>query len=119
MLTKSLEEHRRAGPRDIEDVAAYMLENGYVFELNRSFFHPIGHILVVVRDHSGRMFLGLKDCTHNPRLCVFDSSTYKLGQSRWRKWWRSFGIAAHQLRYKVLGFTTQTRPDYREQPKAG
>lgn len=106
-------------PVEIHNPLQYMYDNGIVFELNRSFFHPIG-LSVAVQPVDGQnprrgLRLALFDCSANPTL-TFSPSDFERGRNKWKTWWKSVGSVNHQLRRTMLGIVAQILPNYHDQP---
>lgn len=100
---------------EIVNLAQFWLDAGIVFEVNRTIFHQTGFALRV-RDNedTGQKELAFFDHRKNPTL-TFDPTTFQQGQSKWREFWRTVCVPVNHLRKRRLGFTVQTKPNYRDQ----
>lgn len=90
----------------------FLLESGLLFEMNRTFLHPLGISLVLQNDT-----LSLKDSKTEPDKLVFDRATMIRGQERISKFMQSFGFAQMDKRAKKLGWAVQPKVDPTKEKK--
>jgi len=69
-----------------EEVAKFFLENGILFELNRTILHPYGLALEVKQDDEGNwVFGGLWDYRDDPEGMLFAQELFEAGEDKWNK----------------------------------
>jgi hypothetical protein len=99
----------------LEQVSAgkYLLDNGLLFEINRTILHPIGMALSVLKNERGEYILSdaLVDCSETPTGLVHESTAFVHGRSKYRKFTNSTASRRRKLRHQLLGFTVQTKPE--------
>lgn len=88
--------------------AAYLLESGILFEINRSLCHQLGFAIVVKKDENGKIVLGFKDSRENPEDVLFSKEVYAKGHHKLRKFMRDFGYGQLKKRDKALGWSSQS-----------
>jgi len=78
-------------------------EFGFLQEVNRQFFHPIGLALEVLVDEDGNEYLGgVWDCRDDPEGIKFDKiDIEKMNRVR------EFQVKRWGIRYDVLGYLYQ------------
>lgn len=94
--------------REISDekLIDFLLDSGQLFHLNLTFWNTMGQALVVVKGDRGTRKLVLIDSTTNPTI-TFDPESYRTSQKKWLTWWNKYGLPAHQLRQRILGYVVQ------------
>jgi len=88
--------------------AAFILESGLLFEINRTILHPIGLSMVVKKDEVGNSSFGLKDNRDTPEGCVYSKENFIKGHKKLRRFMRTFGHKQLELRSKKLGWSFQS-----------
>lgn len=98
--------------------AAFLLESGLLFEINRSILHPIGISMYVMKDGEGRSTFGFKDSRSNPAEALYSRDNFKKGHKKLRRFMRNFGHKQLDLRSKKLGWSFQAMhiPDRKRHP---
>jgi len=79
-----------------------LLDSGLLFEVNRTFFHPIGLSLAM----SGNS-LFLQDERNKPGGATFSAEVIEKGVSKLRTFMTEFGNGKLDERRKVLGWSVQ------------
>lgn len=87
--------------------AAFLLESGLLFEINRAILHPIGISLLVKKDGEGNSAFGLKDERENPEQLIYSKDNYKKGHKKLIKFMKSFGHSQLKKRSDKLGWSFQ------------
>lgn len=94
--------------REREIDAAYLLDSGILFEINRSLLHQIGMALTVKKDENGKLVFNIKDCRETPEQLTFDKETYERGHNKLRAYMREYGYSQLDRRSKLLGWSSQS-----------
>lgn len=103
--------------KEIPNSGKYMLDHGFVYELNRVFFHPLGLALVARQNlEEDRTELVL----FNRPNATLDPQTFLNGRRKWQRWLQIWGRKRYLQRRRTVGLKQPQRmPDYREQVKLG
>ena len=88
--------------------AAYLLESGLLFEINRSIMHPVGLAMVVSKDEKGNFILVIKDGRLEPENLKFNKEVYQRGNDKLIRFMRDFGHGQMERRSKKLGWSSQS-----------
>ncbi len=88
--------------------AAYLLDSGILFEINRSFLHQLGIAMVAKKDESGKLVLALKDSRETPEALSFNQEVYVKGNMKLRRYMQDFGHSQMKRRDKLLGWSSQS-----------
>ena len=91
---------------EIADSIQYLLDSGILYEINRTIMHPTGLSLSA---RSGG--LTLTDHSRNP-VVVFDESSLKIGDQKYKAYLKEKGIAATLARREKLGYVVQVRQSH-------
>jgi hypothetical protein len=94
--------------------AAFLLDTGLLFEINRRVLHPFGLDLTVNLPRSaeeeervtGVSTVSIWDCRDNPEEFSYDKETFLTEQSRFRSFELKHSILS-ELRQDSLGYTIQ------------
>lgn len=82
--------------------ADYLLNSGLLFEINRTYLHPVG-IALTVKNHQ----LQFKDSREYPENLFFDKETMIKGYEKARMFWSEYGTKQNSIREKKLGSGVQ------------
>ncbi len=88
--------------------AAYLLESGILFEINRSILHQLGIAMVVKKEENGKLILCLKDNRDKPEINIFTKDVYEKGHIKLRKFMYEFGHQQMRKRSDALGWSSQS-----------
>lgn len=88
--------------------AAYLLESGILFEINRAILHPFGISLMVKKSEDGKTNLSLRDNRKSPESCLFPKVVYENGHQKLRNFVREFGHSQMKRRDRLLGWSSQS-----------
>jgi len=90
--------------------AKFLLESGLLFQINRTFLHPLGLALEVEIDKKTDevKFGGIWDCRDEPKGILFSENAFKEGYRKWKKFSRQEGEKKITERLKQLGFIIQS-----------
>lgn len=87
--------------------AAFLLESGLLFEINRTILHPIGISLAVKKDVEGSSTFGLKDERTNPEKLIYSKESYKTGHKKLIRFMKNYGHNQLKKRADKLGWSFQ------------
>lgn len=92
--------------------AKFLVDNGLLFEINRTILHPLGLALEVISEEDGSMRIeNLWDYRDDPEGMLYTPETFVDGKAKLDKFLDEFGGAKFRERQGVLGFLIQERPD--------
>lgn len=85
-------------------------DGGFLQEVNRQFFHPLGLALEVITDETGDVLRlgGIWDCRDDLHGLVFDDTDLSREKAENVARWYS---EMHERRYNALGYMVQPVPD--------
>lgn len=96
-------------PKRLKDPAKFLMDNGLLFEINRSVLHPFGLALEVqIDDETGKVTLGgVWDYrTDNDGLRYTDGA-FVDGAKKFDGFLKRFGLKRMRSRKKLLGYVRQ------------
>lgn len=97
--------------KKITDSARFLLDNGLLFEINRTILHPFGLALeigVEEKDGKVRVFFGkIWDERKDPEGILYTDDSYKIGHDKFKKFMAEFGEGKLKLRKETTGFIVQ------------
>lgn len=100
-MKKKMKEH---------EAIKFLLDNGLLFEINRSVLHPFGLALsVIIDDEENCKFDGLLDCRDDPEGIVFSDEVLAAGQKKYRDYLEKEGFNKEMFRYDKLGYICQQK----------
>lgn len=88
--------------------AAFLIETGLLFQINRDILHPVGLALEAIEDENGDFVLkNLWDLREDPEGVVYSQATFESAQLKLNDFYESFGNAKIKEREEVLGYVYQ------------
>lgn len=97
----------------VENPADFLIDNGFLFELNRRIFHPLGLALELTFGDDGEghthdaMLVRIRDYRHDPEGVTFDDDTFAVGLRRFMGYMAKKGMKAIMSRRLCLGYKVQ------------
>jgi hypothetical protein len=88
------------------ELAKLHIDSGWLYHLNRTFYHPLGFSMIYEETPSGEMLPVLLDRRSNP-TGVFSPKEMESGEAKKQSYLNEFGRATLERRRKALGFTVQ------------
>lgn len=86
----------------------FLIENGLLFEINRSILHPFGLMLSVEQDSDRNFILGdLIDCREQKEEVIFDKESLEQGKNELKKFMDEYGMKKLKKRHDLLGWIIQ------------
>lgn len=92
----------------------FLLENGLLFEINRTILHPVGLALSVKIDpniQDGPNEILVLSQTDDSEGFLYSSDDFKSGFARLNRYMKTSGESALTRRQSSLGYIRQTRSD--------
>jgi hypothetical protein len=86
-----------------DPIAAFLLDSGLLFEINRRVLHPLGLALEVSDDRIS----GIWDCRSDPEGIYFDDETFEAGVRKLKAYMNERGTKAIVTRTACLGYKVQ------------
>jgi len=105
-------EVKKIGDGSAAAAAKFILDNGFLFEINRMVLHPQGLAMEIDLDSNGDVtgFGGLWDYRDDPEGLRYEPETFRQGQQKYARYMRKIGSKVVSLRNTVLGYIEQTEP---------
>ena len=101
----------------IKQFPKFLVEKGFLFEINRKVLHPLGMELVVDVDYENRKWLRvdrLEYVEHDPEGILYDDETFRANQKVYQRYLDEEGQAKLDARKEKLGFIVQGESDESE-----
>jgi hypothetical protein len=88
--------------------AAYLMDSGLLFEINRQILHMFGISFAVKKDDKNNLILVIKDNRNSPEEVIFSKEVYERGHRKLLRFMKQFGWSQMKRRSRLLGWTGQS-----------